>query len=249
MKRCFWGFVTGIFLIITNSSVHGQIGHGTSDPSKAAVVEMLSPSKGLLIPRVALTGLNSFSPIQGELPTNEAKVNSLLVYNTATTTMGTNEDVTPGYYYWTSGTILTSGRWNRLLTDNDAFKAALPRFFYMPSIIIPTEVAHIPSEFNSAMSFDNGTKIGTIDLHAIYSAQFNGISGSSIKSPGAGTDTLPVIPANELDYYITWYDNTLFDNVQVTNAGILTYHVSATTADEGSFMNIVFKVRDTPSSP
>lgn len=320
MKRCFWGLVTGIFLIIANS-VHGQIGHGTSDPSKAAVVEMLSPSKGLLIPRVELTkltGLNSFSPIQGELATNEAKVNSLLVYNTATAGTAPN-NVTPGYYYWTSETILTPGRWNRLVNDADIaalglnvtadngltktddniqlggaltgptsigtdntntlaiqglqtgsttdrvvvadptsgilkqLKAALPKFFYMPSIIIPTALDHIPQEYNTgpllgAMTFNDIAKTGSINLHAIYAAQFNGISGSSVKSPGAGT--LPVvIQPNELNYYITWYDNTLFDNVAVTDAGILTYHVSSSTADEGSFMNIVFEVRETPPSP
>src|SRR5690606_28898199 len=133
--------IAGMFLITVNS-VYGQIGHGTSDPSKASVVEMLSLSKGLLIPRVALEGLNSFSPIQGELPTNEAKVNSLLVYNTATAGIAP-DDVTPGYYYWTS----TDQRWNRLLTDREAWKAALPKFFYMPSIIIPTATAHIPAEY------------------------------------------------------------------------------------------------------
>ncbi len=310
MKRHLWGIIIGIFLIIT-VPVYGQIGHGTSDPSKAAVVEMLSPSKGLLIPRVALTGLTDFSPIQGESAINENKVNSLLVYNT-----NTNSEVRPGYYYWTTNVVLNTGRWNRLVNDADIaalglnvtadngltetsgniqlggvltgptsietdgtntlaieglqtgsttdrvvvadpstgvlkqLKAALPKFFYMPSIIIPTEAAHIPTEYStiSAMSFNDGTKTGSINLHAIYAAQFNGISGSSVKSPGAGT--LPVVvQPNELNYYITWYDNTLFDSVQVTNTGILTYHVSGSTADEGSFMNIVFEVRETPSSP
>ncbi len=320
MKRHLWGIIIGIFLIIT-VPVYGQIGHGTSDPSKAAVVEMLSPSKGLLIPRVALTGLTDFSTIQGEAgtgPNSIAKTNSLLVYNTATEGTVPN-NVTPGYYYWTTDGI--TGKWNRLVNDADIaalglnvtadngltktgdniqlggtlqpgtttiatsgatntlaitglqkgvgdtseriivvdptngvlkqLKAALPKFFYMPSIIIPTEAAHIPLEYNSPsyMAFDDGAKTGYINLHAIYAAQFNGISGSSVKNLGAGTGSLPVIPANELNYYITWYDNTLFDNVAVTNTGILTYHVSGSTADEGSFMNIVFEVRETPSSP
>ncbi|TJZ59847.1 hypothetical protein FAZ15_13195 [Sphingobacterium olei] len=247
MKRHFFGLITGIFMIV-GVPVYGQIGHGTSDPSKASVMEMLSPSKGLLTPRVALTSLDSFDPIQGELATNASKVNSLLIYNTATAGTAPN-NVTPGYYYWTTA----NQRWNRLINDADItaleLKAALPKFFYMPSIIIPTAAAHIPTEYNSSMTFDDGTKIGSINLHALYSSQFNGISGSSVRSPGAGTGTLPIIPANELNYYITWYDNTLFDNVQLTNAGTLTYHVSASTPDEGSFMNIVFEVRETPSSP
>ncbi len=312
MKRLFGFLIAGIFLTVVNS-VYGQIGHGTSDPSKASVIEMLSSSKGLLIPRVALTSLTSFSPI--EPATEKTKVNSLLVYNTNTTS-----EVTPGYYYWTvTSVVLDEGKWNRLINDADIaalglnvtadngltktsgniqlggaltgptsigtdntntlaiqglqtggttdrvvvadptsgilkqLKAALPKFFYMPSIIIPTALDHIPQEYNTgpllgAMTFNDGAKTGSINLHAIYAAQFSGISESSVKSPSAGT--LPVVvQPNELNYYITWYDNTLFDNVQVTNTGILTYHVSDSTADEGSFMNIVFEVRETPSSP
>lgn len=90
-----------------------QQGFGTNQPSKASAIEMTSSSKGLLIPRVALTGLNNFDPIKGELGTDAAKVNSLLVYNTATTT-----GITPGYYYWT--TDGTNGYWQRLLAGDDA---------------------------------------------------------------------------------------------------------------------------------
>ncbi len=69
-----------------------QVGIGTNTPSNSSQLDVTSTNKGILIPRVALTGLNSASPITS--PTT-----SLLVYNTATA--GTSpSNVTPGYYYW-----------------------------------------------------------------------------------------------------------------------------------------------------
>lgn len=60
---------------------------GTS-PDASAMLDIKSADKGLLIPRVALTGTTSASPVV-------SPVASLLVYNTATA-----GDVTPGYYFW-----------------------------------------------------------------------------------------------------------------------------------------------------
>lgn len=97
-----------------------QQGFGTNQPSKASVIEMKSGTKGLLIPRVALTGLNNFDPIKGELGTDAAKVNSLLVYNTATTT-----GITPGYYYWTTDGTTPNSYWKRLLAGDDAAALSL----------------------------------------------------------------------------------------------------------------------------
>jgi hypothetical protein len=64
----------------------------SADPS--AMLEVKSTDKGMLIPRVALTGTNDNTTI-----TSPAV--SLLVYNTATA-----GDVTPGFYYW-NGTAWT----------------------------------------------------------------------------------------------------------------------------------------------
>ena len=49
-------------------------------------------TKGLLIPRLALTAINVSTPVT-------APATSLLVYNTATASTGSNA-VSPGYYYW-----------------------------------------------------------------------------------------------------------------------------------------------------
>src|SRR5690606_26488584 len=108
-----------------------------------------------------------------------------------------------------------------------ALKAAMPKFFYMPSVIIPTA----PEQLSSGN--------GEIDLYAIYAEQFGSPKKSSPDAP-----PLPVLPKNELFYYITWFDEAVFDNVSVDENGVMMYHVKP-DADftVGSFMNIVFAVK------
>ena len=108
--------------------------------------------------------------------------------------------------------------------------SAMPRFFYMPSIVIPT----------AADQVTDGTTFGTINLYNRYSTQF---ATPTVSNPGK-TTTLPVLAASALDYYITWFDATVFDNVTVSNTGVLTYTVKANAdVTVGSFMNIVFAVK------
>jgi hypothetical protein len=67
-------------------------------PDASAILDVSSATKGLLIPRIALTQTTSQNPIVN-IPAT-----SLLVYNTATV-----NDVTPGYYYW------DGSKWEKLL--------------------------------------------------------------------------------------------------------------------------------------
>ena len=76
-----------------------NVGVGTNTPDNSAKLDINASSKGVLIPRVALTISTSASPIT-------TPQNSLLVYNTATVT-----DVFPGYYYWSA----SSSSWVRLI--------------------------------------------------------------------------------------------------------------------------------------
>lgn len=104
------------------------------------------------------------------------------------------------------------------------------QFFYMPSIIIPTAADQIPS----------GQIFGEIDLYAFYKDQF---SNAKVKNASAST-TLPIYNVNQLDYYITWYDDTVFDNVTVTDNGVMNYGIKPNAdVTVGSFMNIIFSVK------
>ncbi|MBL1409529.1 hypothetical protein, partial [Sphingobacterium faecale] len=112
-----------------------------------------------------------------------------------------------------------------------ALKATMPKFFYMPSIIIPTDKSQVqaPAEF------------GEIDLYALYEKQFR----NPMRSNENKNTILPVLPKGELDYYITWFDETVFKTVEVDDKGVMTYTIQPNAdVSVGSFMNIVFAVRE-----
>lgn len=117
MKKSLVRYSLFVFLLIFGSAeAIAQQGFGTNTPSKASAVDMQGSDKGLLIPRIALTATNAFAPITGALGNDAAQTNSLLVYNTATAGVAPN-NVTPGYYYWTTDGV--TGKWNRLFTESD----------------------------------------------------------------------------------------------------------------------------------
>jgi|GEM_PF-2210943 len=81
---------------LTNAQNVGINGTGnTPDPS--AMLDIESSNKGLLVPRITLTGTSDVATIS-------SPSTSLLIFNTASIS-----DVTPGYYYW-GGT-----KWERIL--------------------------------------------------------------------------------------------------------------------------------------
>lgn len=89
-------FILSIISIELNAQ---NVGLGTNTPDNSAKLDINASTKGVLIPRVALTMSTSASPIT-------TPQNSLLVYNTATVA-----DVFPGYYYWST----SSSSWVRMI--------------------------------------------------------------------------------------------------------------------------------------
>ena len=94
-----------LFLVILSFMlvpVFAQTGIGTTTPDASAKLEVSSTNKGFLPPRIALTVLNSASPVT-------SPATGLLIFNTASA--GTNPNqVIPGYYYWDGG----NSKWVRL---------------------------------------------------------------------------------------------------------------------------------------
>ena len=102
-------------------------------------------------------------------------------------------------------------------------KSAMPKFFYMPSIVFDTSTT--------------GTGFSR-DLYGEYVDQF----GTPEESNPGATTTIPTLNANELDYHITYYDHTVFNNVTVNDNGELSYDIIGNSTP-ASFMNIVFVVK------
>lgn len=79
------------FLNAQNIGINGT--GANAHPSALLDVDAAStPSLGILIPRLALQAINLSNPVT-------SPATSLLVYNTASASTGTNA-VSPGYYYW-----------------------------------------------------------------------------------------------------------------------------------------------------
>lgn len=128
-----------------------------------------------------------------------------------------------------------------------ALKAAMPKFFFMPSIIIPTSEQQLDAPNSGKVTgdvFDDATLTGTINLYGRYQEQFS-TTGTAAKPSNPGAPALPVLPASELNYYVTWYDPTVFTSVTINASGVMTYEVDANAdVTTGSFMNIVFSVKE-----
>lgn len=97
-----------------------------------------------------------------------------------------------------------------------------PKFFYMPSV------------------YFNTSTLGTFtqDLYSLYLDQF---SNPAVKSTGS-SGKIPVVGKNDLEYYITYLDDTVFKEVTVDENGLMTYTISDNASDI-SFLNIVFVVK------
>ncbi|MFY0481820.1 hypothetical protein ACI6PS_04375 [Flavobacterium sp. PLA-1-15] len=140
----------------------------------------------------------------------------------------------------TNGQVMTRSTGNSVVWAD-----AIPKFFYAPSMVMPTSTTGgLPAH----VSYAGG--VFTVDLHAVYSNQYGmtgnvaGPTRTALKSPSA--TTLPVVPAVNLEYFVTYFDNTVFnpDTIQLTNAGILTYEIlPGAVVTEKTYMNITFKVK------
>ncbi len=86
-------------MYLLGNATYAQIGVGTVEPHPSAQMEVVSSTKGILIPRIALTGITDVTTV------TTGNVNSLLVFNTTD-----NEFIKTGYYYW------LNDQWIRLVS-------------------------------------------------------------------------------------------------------------------------------------
>src|SRR2546423_1145543 len=104
MKRiCLVLFCGLTFSCLQSRAQSVGVNNDGSTPFAGAMLDVKSSNKGILVPRVALTGTNDNTTVP-------LRTESLLIYNT-TTSSGVNA-VSPGYYYW-NGSV-----WIRLVTGD-----------------------------------------------------------------------------------------------------------------------------------
>ncbi|WP_347216457.1 tail fiber domain-containing protein [Chryseobacterium sp.] len=97
MKKC---TLLLLFLFFENT-FQAQVGINTITPNPSSVLEVAGSDKGILIPRIALTG-------SSDTITIPSPAHSLMIYNTSSA-----NGMVPGYYYWST----PAGRWTKVLDD------------------------------------------------------------------------------------------------------------------------------------
>jgi len=211
---------------------------GSTGADARDTTETTLKSKGLVFPRVNLSKITTIpnNPNPNNFPTY---YDGMVVYNTqegGTAGIGNTEGtLTRGFWYYENKTANKNGGTWKLL--GSAWENT--KWFYMPSIVIDV------------------TTSGTFsrDLHLEYKKQFADTDNASTppNSPTAGntlvkSDSAPnlfnkIYAANELYFYVTGYDATVFSNLSITSAGVLTYTVNANNVSDATYMNIVFVIK------
>ncbi len=97
-------------------------------------------------------------------------------------------------------------------------------FFYMPSIPIETSTVGAQQP---------------IDLYDIYKSQF---TNPKVISQGAPSSISVFQSATDLYYYITDYDPNVFEDITISEKGVMNYKVKS-SAGPSSFINIVFVIK------
>jgi hypothetical protein len=106
MKKVTVIAILALFIFSAKFSFSQSVGINTSTPNPSAALDIQSPNKGILIPRVALQ-----SPT--DVATVPNPVEGLMVFNTNSTT-----DLVTGYYYF------RGGRWIEIINRDRTFIAA-----------------------------------------------------------------------------------------------------------------------------
>ncbi len=107
--------------------------------------------------------------------------------------------------------------------------SASGRIFYPPSIAIDAST--------------NGP--GSVDLYQEYINQYAPTAAPYTDTfvSSSGAPGIPTYGRTELYYYVTFYDDSVFDNVLIDTNGNMTYDIIGQPADYNSLINVVFVVR------
>jgi len=215
MKNILIGFVFSLFTIAGFAQMKLNV-TGTTDPN-ASKINANAVLELSATDRGLLLPRVSLVSTTSAAPL-KAHVLGMTVFNTVK-----QNDVVIGFYY-------NDGiKWKQMITTD--YKAV--KFFYMPTIIFDASVI-TPANVTLEK-----------DLYTEYKKQF-ALEGKSFKSasaPGSAQGGIPYFTnATDLYYYITDYDDTVFQLIELSDNGILKYKIIK-EATEGALINIVFVVK------
>jgi len=177
-------------------------------------------TEGIIAPRLTGDQIKAADLLYGD-PQNAA-----IVYATAPVTTPSPKTTNikkAGYYYYDA----PNNVWVGLNAGNEVW-------FYMPSFNLP-----LGTTPNVTLHFN---------LYDEYKKQFMQAGNAQfISSTYALNPTRVLAPehyeADELDYYVTAYSANVITVISIDATGDMTYKVNSLNVPDGSFINVVFKVR------
>ena len=196
MRNICFLFIALILICSVSCAQSVAINTDGTAPQASAMLDIKNPNKGILIPRVALTGTV-------DLTTIPSPAVSLMVYNTATTTG--NNSVTPGYYYW-NGSLWLQLTTNGIsfIQENSGFIGVLignNTFAFIGNTVSVTITSSTQKVFITAHAVLGtvGTAAGSLNLYPGYKLS----TSSSIFAMGNGLVGLTCPINTKLVYSVT----------------------------------------------
>ena len=239
--------------------VSAQVTIGTNnDPHAGAVLDLQSTSKGLLLPRISLTNVTTFTLDEKGADT-AATAKGMVVYNTNANITG---GAGVGVYVWDGAKWTTVGGTNNVAVD----KSKLLTLVTTASQYISREAEYIPETFtlfedayNAALAALASSTATQSEVDAAWSALAEAIMNlqskpvvvlvNSITITGSATATVStpvtmtadVLPSNAANKTITW-SKVSGTAATISTSGVLTPTAAGTvtvraTASDGSGVN------------
>jgi hypothetical protein len=150
-----------------------QVGIGTVAPNTSTELDVVSTDKGVLLPRIALTGIDDITTI------SNGNTDALLIYNTAT--IGGINEVTPGFYYWSAA----QNKWIGLTTIADG---AITNDKLAGDIDLTTKVTGVLPVIHGGTGVNTLTGTGSVVLSD--SPTFIGVPQAPTPAPTDNSTTL-----------------------------------------------------------
>lgn len=160
-----------LLLLLVLSSLHAQVGIGTTTPSSSSMLDISSANSGILIPRVALTGT-------ADTTTITSPAVSLLVYNSG---FAPN-----GFYYW-NGSV-----WVQLTQSNNAWALTGNSGTTAATNFIGTidDVDIVLKRFNTRAGFLGNPNTTSGNMNISFGAN-SLLNPSGTRNVAIGTNVLP----------------------------------------------------------
>jgi len=222
-KNNFFKVVIVLPLLLNYALLNAQVTVGSNVPPNATLDVVASKTdgstaEGIIAPRLTGDQIQAADLLYGD-PQNAAIVYA--IEPVSTPSPKTVNIKKAGYYYYDAPNAV----WVAVNTGNEVW-------FYMPSFNLPL-----------------GTQVGaqrSFSLYKEYERQFKQIGNSQfVVSYNAENPANVVVPysVSELEYFVTAYSDNVITITGLDQFGILYYTVNSLLAPEGSFINVIFKVK------